>query len=125
MKYRRLVSVIEHRTAETEPLIQVVIGPRQIGKTTALKAVFEKQGIYRSADSPIPISHGEIEKWWKEAADLETPLLAIDEIQKVSNWSEIIKWLWDKSENFKASCKAKVLSQRSKATWSYWRTHSS
>ena len=42
-----------------------------------------------------------IVKWWREAEKLDAPLLAIDEIQKVENWSEAIKWLWDKAENFK------------------------
>jgi uncharacterized protein len=101
MKYRNLATVLSQRISESKPLIQVVIGPRQIGKTTALKAVFKHQGLYRSADSPVPTAAQEIEKWWKEAEKLDAPLLAIDEIQKVANWPETIKWLWDKSENFK------------------------
>jgi len=101
MKYRNLIKILEARINEEKPLIQVVIGPRQVGKTTALQALLASQGLYKSADSPIPIASGEIEHWWQEAQALATPLLAIDEIQKVSNWPEAIKWLWDKSDNIK------------------------
>jgi len=101
MIYRELVHVLNRRLREKKPLIQVLVGPRQIGKTTTLQAVFKNQGIYHTADSPVPTASTEIERWWKEAESLENPLLAIDEIQKVANWPETVKWLWDKSENFK------------------------
>ncbi|MFN8943587.1 MAG: ATP-binding protein, partial [Pseudobdellovibrionaceae bacterium] len=89
---------IRARLKEKSPLIQVLIGPRQVGKTTAIKQIFVDQGIYFSADSPIPLSTDEIETLWRQALALKNPLLAIDEIQKIPGWSETIKKLWDQSE---------------------------
>ena len=66
---------IRARLKEKSPLIQVLIGPRQVGKTTAIKQIFVDQGIYFSADSPIPLSTDEIETLWRQALDLENPLL--------------------------------------------------
>ncbi|MBI2607180.1 MAG: hypothetical protein HYW49_13980 [Deltaproteobacteria bacterium] len=60
---------IAQRLKERNMLIQVVIGPRQIGKTTSLKAALAGRGIYHTADYPAPLPHTEIEKWWKEALD--------------------------------------------------------
>ena len=51
MKYRKVVDAIRRRIDEKRPRIQVLVGPRQIGKTTAIKAVFADRGLYRSADS--------------------------------------------------------------------------
>lgn len=45
----------------------------------------------------MPFGPDEIEANWVEALKLEEPLLAIDEVQKIRGWSEIIKRLWDQS----------------------------
>lgn len=97
MKYRKLASLIKGRLEEKQPLIQVVIGPRQIGKTTALKASIGNRGIYETADYPTPLEHTVIESWWQKALNHPNKILAIDEIQKVRGWSEILKKLWDTS----------------------------
>lgn len=82
-------------------MIQVVIGPRQVGKTTALKAVLGGSGVYHSADYPTPLSSEVLINWWGEAEQDKSRLLAIDEIQKITDWSETIKYLWDKSNNMR------------------------
>lgn len=93
--FRKFKFVIEARLQEPNPLIQVLIGPRQVGKTTAIKQIFSQRGIYFSADSPLPLGPEEIEAHWKQAMEMEDPWLAIDEIQKISSWSEMVKKLWD------------------------------
>ncbi|MES2768693.1 MAG: ATP-binding protein [Bdellovibrionota bacterium] len=95
---RYLKSVISSRLAEKAPLIQVVIGPRQIGKTTALKASLKADAIYESADSPTPMNATVIEEWWEKANKTKSKILAIDEIQKIFNWSEVLKKLWDRDK---------------------------
>lgn len=99
---RSFQAVVESRLKEKSPLIQVLVGPRQVGKTTAIRQIFSDRGLYFSADSPVPLPTSEIESLWKQALTLPEPLLAIDEIQKIGGWSEAIKKLWDgKNQPFK------------------------
>lgn len=77
------------------PLIQVVVGPRQVGKTSLVKSYLAGRGIYVSADSPTPLGAAEVTKWWHQALSTPDRILAIDEVQKISGWSEIVKKLWD------------------------------
>ncbi len=97
MYLRNIYSLIKARLAEKSPLIQVMIGPRQVGKTTALQQALGKRGLYETADSPTPLFHEVIEQWWQEACKSSDKILAIDEVQKIVGWSEVIKKLWDKN----------------------------
>jgi predicted AAA+ superfamily ATPase len=93
---RKVEILLKSRISEDFPLIQVIIGPRQVGKTTAIRSVLSNfQGVFYSADSPTPIPSAEIELWWKEALNSKDKILAIDEIQKIPGWAEAVKKLWD------------------------------
>lgn len=92
---RNLKRIIKKRLAEKKPLIQIVIGPRQVGKTTALKAALSSKAIYETADSPTLLEPNVIENWWQKAVKTSLKILAIDEIQKIPGWAEVIKKLWD------------------------------
>lgn len=101
---RNLSKIIEARLSpkggRTGPLIQVVLGPRQVGKTTAVKQVLGGRGFYHTADYPAPPTFEQLEKWWRqaqEAKDDVDKILAIDEVQKIPDWSTIVKRLWDES----------------------------
>jgi predicted AAA+ superfamily ATPase len=94
---RSLTTNLTIRLAEPKPLIQVLIGPRQVGKTTALRAAMGGHGLYESADSPTPPSHEMLNQWWDQAIASGHRILAIDEVQKISGWSEVIKRRWDES----------------------------
>ncbi|RQD76536.1 ATP-binding protein, partial [Desulfonatronospira sp. MSAO_Bac3] len=99
---RQKVYTLGQRLQEQQPFIQVVLGPRQVGKTTAVLQVKESWGrasIYESADSPAPPGTDWIEQAW-QAAEYKTAaegpvLLILDEIQKVQGWAECIKALWE------------------------------
>lgn len=95
----RIVRSIEHvlagRLAEEAPLIQVLIGPRQVGKTTAIRGVLAGRGVYESADSPVPMAAAFMEQWWARAMASPDRILAIDEVQKIPGWVEMLKRLWD------------------------------
>lgn len=94
-KLRSIFGLLEARIAEKKPLIQIMIGPRQVGKTTLVKAVLNHRGVYGSADSPVPLDHSAISEWWEQALHTPDKILVIDEVQKVREWSEVIKQLWD------------------------------
>lgn len=54
---RKKVDTLIKRLQEPRPLIQVIIGPRQVGKTTALLQIIKKwdgPAIYATADGPAP-----------------------------------------------------------------------
>jgi hypothetical protein len=82
----------------------VIAGPRQVGKTTLVRQMAEISGLvfrYASADEPTLRGGEWIAQQW-EAARLATReagragvLLVLDEIQKITGWSETVKRLWD------------------------------
>jgi predicted AAA+ superfamily ATPase len=85
------------------PRLQVLVGPRQVGKTTAAAQVVARldwPSHTASADAALPHPPEWIETQWRlartTAASLRRRvLLVIDEIQKVRGWSEVVKRLWD------------------------------
>jgi len=97
--HRPFQAILLKRLLEPLPLLQVLLGPRQVGKTTAATQIFQTwQGakLMVSADAPIPLSADWIRYQWQQAKNLgEEALLIIDEIQKVPGWSEQIKILFD------------------------------
>lgn len=89
---------LEKRLHEDRPRIQVIVGPRQVGKTTAIKSALSGKGLYQTADSPTPLGFDVILEWWNQAYQLPEKILVIDEVQKINGWAEVIKKLWDSDE---------------------------
>lgn len=103
-------NILLNRMREPSRRIQVVSGPRQIGKTTMVKQVLDtlesesKAIIYATADMPAPAGSTWIEERWHAArilAEKADTVLALDEVQKISNWSETVKYLWDEEQSRK------------------------
>jgi uncharacterized protein len=96
---RQIEDILSQRLSQNHPLIQVLIGPRQVGKTTAAKSICQSFGgthLFASADSPTPLSAEWLEARWLQARSMTQPtLLVIDEVQKVPGWSEVVKRLFD------------------------------
>jgi predicted AAA+ superfamily ATPase len=99
---RGTVQQLLARLQEMPQLMHVVVGPRQVGKTTAAHGVagrWSGPAVYASADSPLPPSSTWIENQWERARRLveqgPPPLLILDEVQKITGWSEVVKRLWD------------------------------
>ena len=101
---RKYLSILEERIFAPRKFIQALTGPRQVGKTTLVKQLIEKTGIpclYVSADNVPVVSNVWVEQQWEAARiKLRTTgakefLLIIDEIQKINNWSETVKFHWD------------------------------
>lgn len=122
--------VLRARLAEKPRQIQIVAGPRQVGKSTLVRGVLRDRDLgswsYPTADPgentlevasrasmvteretrPPAVSDPRwLEYQWQIANERahawrlrggQLPyVLAIDEIQKIPNWSEVIKGLWD------------------------------
>jgi predicted AAA+ superfamily ATPase len=85
------------------PVIHVLIGPRQVGKTTIARQIEDSLAfpvLYATADSPLPPDAAWIETQWRRATAAASPsagpvLLILDEVQKVRGWSEMVKFHWD------------------------------
>lgn len=100
---RALVAELVTACRRKPPLIQVIIGPRQVGKSTAAGQLVHKLGwahVSASADSPLPPGPEWIETQWQLARSRrrvaqQRILLVLDEVQKVRGWSEVVKRLWD------------------------------
>lgn len=88
-----------HRLREASPLIQVLVGPRQIGKTTAIQDILSQlkcPHVYVTADGVNPMDSSWLAMAWQEARHKgDQTILVIDEIQKIHQWSEQVKMLWD------------------------------
>ena len=92
------------RLREPRRFIQVVAGSRQVGKTTLAEQAARRSGLptrYASADEPTLRGVQWIEQQWDAArsladeADADGALLVLDEVQKLTGWSETVKRLWD------------------------------
>lgn len=116
---RPLYQLVTSRLQEPKRFIQALAGPRQVGKTVLVRQVIEELAIpshYASADEPTLRDRSWIEQQW-ETARLQLAqgkgapqaLLVLDEIQKVTNWSETIKRLWDEDSNADRAIKVILL----------------
>jgi uncharacterized protein len=95
---------LARRLSGPRRFLQVVAGPRQVGKTTLVRQVLAGLRVataHASADEPTLRSRGWIEQQWEASrllardAGRRGAVLALDEIQKVPGWSETVKRLWD------------------------------
>lgn len=104
MYERKEITHLHNRIKEPRRHIQVVVGPRQVGKTTMVSQLYKKLKIpamFESADAVSAVDKLWLNQIW-EAARLKIKttnagefVLIVDEIQKINNWSETVKRLWD------------------------------
>ena len=117
--YRRpQAAELARRLAEPRRFIQVVAGPRQVGKSTLVQQVVDDLAAevrYASADEPTLRGAEWIAQQW-EAARLTArdsgkagAVLVLDEIQKIPGWSETVKRLWDEDTRRRVPLKAVLL----------------
>ncbi len=100
---RAVVDELETSCTRRAPLVQVLMGPRQVGKTTAAQQLAKRLGwpeVFAAADAPLPHGPEWIETQWQLARTRKPArgrrvLLVLDEVQKVRGWSEVVKRLWD------------------------------
>lgn len=96
--------VLEARLAERRRFLQVVAGPRQVGKTTLVHQVLsalDRPSVFASADEPALRDTAWLAAQWERArlavkdSGKKGAVLALDEVQKIPGWSETVKRLWD------------------------------
>lgn len=104
MYKRSEYQLIKNRLEEPRKFIQVVMGARQIGKSTLVKQVLNDIRApfqFFSADNVPATDTAWVTNCWDATRSLmrsnkwTSAILVIDEIQKIPNWSEAVKKEWD------------------------------
>lgn len=105
MYQRSYYQLVRDRVLEPRKFIQVLVGARQVGKTTLINQVLKDISIpftFHSADNVPVVQSSWISNSWDSVrtqmklSGQTEHLLVFDEIQKLDNWSEVIKNEWDK-----------------------------
>jgi len=104
LSYRQCKELLVKRLAEPAPgRIQILTGPRQVGKTTLLLELAGELGdacIYAAADGPEAAIPGFWERLWarveEQAATARPTVLLLDEIPHVDKWGIRLKGQWDR-----------------------------
>ncbi len=95
---------LKSRIEEPRNKIQVITGPRQVGKSTLVKQVLQEITIDYMLISADNVNHentawiGEMWETARQRMKLKQAkefLLIIDEVHKIGNWSEAVKKEWD------------------------------
>lgn len=102
-------------------LIQAVIGPRQVGKTTLAVQLYTSwigAKLFESADSPLTPTAQWIIDVWNKARELKRinghdTLLVLDEIQKIQRWSEVVKKMFDEDQRLRSRIRVIILGSSS------------
>ena len=101
---RQQLSVLKTRMEEPRRFIQVLAGPRQVGKTTLVQQFVQQTNIpvlSVSADLVEPTNKEWIILQWETVRSkmriqqLTEYILIIDEIQRINDWSAVVKREWD------------------------------
>jgi predicted AAA+ superfamily ATPase len=104
MTRKTIYDELLRRLMEKRRFLQVLAGPRQVGKTTLVRQVMAASSLpahYASADEPsLRGDHTWLEQQWdiarlKADEGKSGALLVLDEIQKITNWPNVVKLLWD------------------------------
>lgn len=115
---RPYLKLVKSRIEEPRMFIQVILGPRQVGKTTMITQLVEQLSVphlFESADAVQATNSVWITQIWEsarlrmKAVNASEFLLVIDEVQKIDNWSETVKLNWDKDSREKINIKVILL----------------
>lgn len=118
MYERFYLKQVKSRIEEPRKFIQVILGPRQVGKTTMVNQLLPQLSISyvsESADAISATNSAWLMQAWEtarlkmKASGASEYLLVIDEIQKIDNWSEIVKQQWDKDTRENVNIKVILL----------------
>ena len=116
---RKIFHVLLKRVQEPRRFIQVLAGPKQVGKTTIARQVMEAVSTpvqFATADEPTLRDRTWIAQQWdiarlkvRDTRHKTGALLILDEAQKVSGWSDAVKRLWDEDTRSELPLKVVLL----------------
>ena len=118
MYQRKQYHTLFSRMREKRRFIQVIMGPRQVGKSTLMKQVVNALDIpfvFYPADAIPATRLSWISDCWNAARakmrveGLKELILVIDEIQKITGWSEVVKKEWDSDSFYDVNLKVILL----------------
>ena len=119
MEYiRKQFSTLKERIVEPRKFMQVLAGPRQVGKSTLVDQVLAQISVahvIEVADAVDPKDSDWIHRVWEAARTtmmlrkIKEYLLVIDEVQKIDNWSEVVKKEWDADTRNRLNLKVVLL----------------
>jgi predicted AAA+ superfamily ATPase len=116
-----LFNVLQKGLKGEPRLVQVIVGPRQVGKTTLALQLYDRwkgPKLYKSADLPnIPTINWVITQWEEARALCQKgkgdTLLVLDEIQKIPRWSEVVKKMFDEDKRLRKPMRVVLLGSSS------------
>lgn len=117
--YQRLhLNILKSRMAEPRRRMQIVMGPRQVGKSTLVGQFtegisvpfdfFAADGVNRFDSSWIPNKWQQVRMRMDIHSEQEH-ILIIDEVQKIRGWSEQVKKEWDEDSRSHRNLKVILL----------------
>lgn len=115
---RKQYKTLRERILEPRRFMQILAGPRQVGKSTLVGQVLDDISIpytFVVADAVDPKDSDWISRVWESArATMQLRkepehLLVIDEVQKIDNWSEVVKREWDEDCRRRVNLKVVLL----------------
>ena len=118
MIIREQLKTLQERMAEPRRFIQVLAGARQVGKTTIVQQFVAQCSVpvmFVSADAENENNAEWIAKQWNDVRQQMRVLqqtehiLIIDEVQKLNNWSDVVKREWDADTWNKVNIKVVLL----------------
>jgi hypothetical protein len=90
------------RLSSSPDFINIVLGPRQVGKTSGvlnvLKTNYEPKDFAYHSSEEFMLQSDWLQASIQEALSANKKVLVFDEIQKIPNWAEFIKLGWDRSK---------------------------
>lgn len=122
MYIRPLYNKIIERLTTPRTFMQVLAGPRQVGKTTLahqIKDLLPYPSHYASSDGSSLRDYPWIEQQWEIGRQLAKSnntlgaLVVLDEIQKIPFWPDIVKKLWDEDTAHHVNLKVMILGSSS------------
>ena len=118
MYQRRHLNILKSRMAEPRRRMQIVMGPRQVGKSTLVGQFTEGTSVpfdFFAADNVNRFDTSWIPNKWQQARmrmDIHSEqehILIIDEVKKIKGWSEQVKKEWDEDSRSHRNLKVILL----------------
>ncbi len=113
LSYQECLETLVERLKEPgTDRIQLLCGPRQVGKTTLLLELADRMAasaVYVAADSPEATVPGFWERLWRRVEEMadrgDGPILLLDEVHMLDGWASRLKGEWDRQRRRKRTVK--------------------